>query len=157
MSGSEVAPPLAGRLRRAGEMLIGLSGSPLPTHVFQTLAEQAETVVPHDYMAICLEDADQQGYLVHTLSGGVDEPVGGRVFSKEGGSPGAASVPDAPTWSVRSTPWSTAPTISTASWHGPGCARRSRCRSDAVSRSWARSFSRGGARPIRSTTSRSPR
>jgi PAS domain S-box-containing protein len=88
MAGPEPAPPLAGRLRRAGEMLIGLSGSPLPTHVFQTLAEQAETVVPHDYMAICLEDADQRGYLVHSLSGLLDEPMGGRVFSKEEGLPG---------------------------------------------------------------------
>jgi PAS domain S-box-containing protein len=88
MSGPEAAPPLAGRLRRAGEMLIGLSGSPLPTHVFQALAEQADTVVPHDYLAICLEDADRQGYLVHSLSGYLERPVGGRLFSKEEGLPG---------------------------------------------------------------------
>ena len=32
----ESPPNLAGRLRRVGEMLIGLSGSPVPTHLFQT-------------------------------------------------------------------------------------------------------------------------
>ena len=69
-------------------MLIGLSGSPLPTHVFQALAEQAETVVAHDYLAICLEDADQRGYLVHSLSGHLERAVGGRLFSKEEGLPG---------------------------------------------------------------------
>jgi PAS domain S-box-containing protein len=69
-------------------MLIGLSGSPLPTHVFQTLAEQAETVIPHDYLAICLEDADQRGYLVHSLSTHTAAPAGARVFSKEEGLPG---------------------------------------------------------------------
>jgi len=50
-------------------MLIGLSGSPVPTHLFQTLAEQAQAVVPHDYLAVCLEDTEQRGYLVHSLSG----------------------------------------------------------------------------------------
>ena len=57
----ESPPNLAGRLRRVGEMLIGLSGSPVPTHLFQTLAEQAQAVVPHDYLAVCLEDVEQQG------------------------------------------------------------------------------------------------
>jgi light-regulated signal transduction histidine kinase (bacteriophytochrome) len=78
--GSEPIQPLGGRLRRVGEMLIGLSVSPVPTHLFQTLAEQAETVVPHDYLAVCLEDAEQQGYLVHSLSGLVGEPVASRLF-----------------------------------------------------------------------------
>jgi len=82
----ELAPNLAGRLRRVGEMLIGLSGSPVPTHLFQTLAEQAQAVVPHDYLAVCLEDAEQQGYLVHSLSG--LPGVAGRVFGKDEGLPG---------------------------------------------------------------------
>jgi two-component system phosphate regulon sensor histidine kinase PhoR len=86
--GSEPLYPLAGRLRRVGEMLIGLSGSPVPTHLFQTLAEQAQTLVPHDYLAVCLEDAEQQGYLVHSLSGLGGEPVGARVFTREEGLPG---------------------------------------------------------------------
>jgi two-component system, OmpR family, phosphate regulon sensor histidine kinase PhoR len=86
--GSEPSPTLAGRLRRVGEMLIGLAGSPVPTHLFQTLAEQADAVVPHDYLAVCLEDADQRGYLVHSLSAPDGEPVGNRVFSKDEGLPG---------------------------------------------------------------------
>jgi two-component system, OmpR family, phosphate regulon sensor histidine kinase PhoR len=86
--GSEPIQPLGGRLRRVGEMLIGLSGSPVPTHLFQTLAEQAETVVPHDYLAVCLEDAEQQGYLVHSLSRLVSEPVAFRLFTREEGLPG---------------------------------------------------------------------
>ena len=86
--GSEPIQPLGGRLRRVGEMLIGLSGSPVPTHLFQTLAEQAETMVPHDYLAVCLEDAEQRGYLVHSLSGLVGEPVGSRLFTREEGLPG---------------------------------------------------------------------
>ncbi len=84
----ESPPNLAGRLRRVGEMLIGLSGSPVPTHLFQTLAEQAQAVVPHDYLAVCLEDAEQQGYLVHTLSGLPGEAVAGRRFGKDEGLPG---------------------------------------------------------------------
>lgn len=87
-SGSEAYPTLPARLKRVGEMLIGLSGSPVPTHLFQTLAEQAKTVVPHDYLAVCLEDALQQGYLVHSLSGLPGGPVSGRVFSKDEGLPG---------------------------------------------------------------------
>ncbi|MEX2223432.1 MAG: ATP-binding protein [Candidatus Rokuibacteriota bacterium] len=84
--GDESPPTLAGRLRRVGEMLIGLSGSPLPTHLFQTLAEQAQAVVPHDYLAVCLEDAEQRGYLVHSLSG--LPGVAGRLFTKAEGLPG---------------------------------------------------------------------
>ena len=84
----ESPPNLAGRLRRVGEMLIGLSGSPLPTHLFQTLAEQAQAVVPHDYLAVCLEDVEQQGYLVHSLTGLPGEIVGGRLFGKDEGLPG---------------------------------------------------------------------
>jgi signal transduction histidine kinase len=80
------APPnLSGRLRRVGEMLIGLSGSPLPTHLFQTLAEQAQAVVAHDYLAVCLEDPEQRGYLVHSLAGLPGETVAGRVFGKDEG------------------------------------------------------------------------
>jgi two-component system, OmpR family, phosphate regulon sensor histidine kinase PhoR len=86
--GSEPIQPLGGRLRRLGEMLIGLSGSPVPTHLFQTLAEQAATVVPHDYLAVCLEDAEQRGYLVHSLSALTGEPVAARVFTRDEGLPG---------------------------------------------------------------------
>jgi two-component system phosphate regulon sensor histidine kinase PhoR len=87
MAADTPAPPpsLAGRLRRVGEMLIGLSGSPLPTHLFQTLAEQAQAVVAHDYLAVCLEDPEQRGYLVHSLAGLPGETVAGRVFGKDEG------------------------------------------------------------------------
>jgi two-component system, OmpR family, phosphate regulon sensor histidine kinase PhoR len=84
----ESSSTLAGRLRRVGELLIGLSGSPLPTHLFQTLAEQAQGVVPHDYLALCLEDALEQGYLVHSLAALPGEPVSGRLFGKDEGLPG---------------------------------------------------------------------
>ena len=84
----ERPPDLAGRLRRVGELLIGLSGSPVPTHLFQTLAEQAQDVVAHDYLALCLEDALQQGYLVHPLAGLPGEAVAGRLFGRDEGLPG---------------------------------------------------------------------
>jgi PAS domain S-box-containing protein len=84
----ESSSTLAGRLRRVGELLIGLSGSPLPTHLFQTLAEHAQGVVPHDFLALCLEDALEQGYLVHTLAAPPGEAVGGRLFGKDEGLPG---------------------------------------------------------------------
>jgi PAS domain S-box-containing protein len=87
-TGSEPPPSLAGRLRRVGEMLVGLAGSPVPTHLFQTLAEQADAVVPHDYLAVCLEDPDQRGYLVHSLSALDGEPVASRIFGKDEGLPG---------------------------------------------------------------------
>src|SRR5690242_17010048 len=74
-------------------MLIGLSGSPVPTHLFQTLAEQAVTVMPHDYLAVCLEDADQQGYLVHSLSTLPGEPIATRVFTRDEGLPGRTIRP----------------------------------------------------------------
>ena len=84
----ESSPNLAGRLRRVGEMLIGLSGSPVPTHLFQTLAEQAQAVVPHDFLAVCLEDPEQRGYQVHSLSGLAGEAVAARVFGRDEGLPG---------------------------------------------------------------------
>jgi two-component system phosphate regulon sensor histidine kinase PhoR len=87
-SGPESIEPLAGRLRRVGEMLIGLSGSPVPTHLFQTLAEQADTAVPHDYLAVCLEDAEQRGYLVHSLAALTGESIASRVFTRDEGLPG---------------------------------------------------------------------
>src|SRR5712691_1239204 len=111
----ESPPSLAGRLRRVGEMLIGLSGSPVPTHLFQTLAEQAQAVVPHDYLAVCLEDAEQQGYLVHSLSGLPGEAVAGSS-ARTRDSRGGPSAPDAPTWSRSSIRSRTPQPISTACW-----------------------------------------
>ena len=78
----------AERLTRLNEILVELFRSPIPTHFFQTLADQAGAAVPHDYLAICLEDADKGGYLVHSLAaveGGAPAP---RVFSPHEGLPG---------------------------------------------------------------------
>jgi two-component system phosphate regulon sensor histidine kinase PhoR len=58
---------LADRLSAVGEILIAISGSPLPTHAFQSLADNAPTVIPCDYLAVCLPDAEDAGYLVHPL------------------------------------------------------------------------------------------
>jgi PAS domain S-box-containing protein len=78
----------AERLVRLNEILVELFRSPIPTHFFQTLADQASAAVPHDYLAVCLEDAEKGGYLVHSLAaveGGVVAP---RVFSPHEGLPG---------------------------------------------------------------------
>ena len=37
---------LAERLTRLGEVLIALSGSPIPTHLFQTLGDHAAEAIP---------------------------------------------------------------------------------------------------------------
>ena len=67
--------PLTERLTRLGEVLVALAGSPLATHVFQTLADQVGPALPADYMAICLVDSeDDAGYRLHALSGGPPAP-----------------------------------------------------------------------------------
>jgi PAS domain S-box-containing protein len=86
----EPARGLAGRLRRVGEVLIALSGSPVPTHLFQTLEEQTQAVVPHDYLAVCLEDVERRGYLVHSLSPLPGGAVSSRLFNRDEGLPGQA-------------------------------------------------------------------
>ena len=58
----------AERLTRLGEILVELSRSPIPTHFFQTLGDEAGSVVPFDYLAVCLQDEDKRGYLVHSLA-----------------------------------------------------------------------------------------
>jgi len=52
---------LAERLTRLGELLVTMSGSPVPTHLFQTLADNAGGPLPNDYLAVCLADAEQGG------------------------------------------------------------------------------------------------
>ena len=56
------------RLTRLSDVLVALSGSPIPTHLFQTLADLAPAAVPCDYLAVCLPDAEGAGYLVHSLA-----------------------------------------------------------------------------------------
>ena len=76
------------RLTRLSEILIELSRSPIPTHFFQILADEAGAVMPHDYLAVCLEDREKEGYLVHALTPVAGEPVAARVFSTHEGLPG---------------------------------------------------------------------
>ena len=66
---------LSERLAGVCDILIAISGSPLPTHVFQSLADNAASVMPCDYLAICLQDSEEAGYIVHPLADlGAPEP-----------------------------------------------------------------------------------
>ena len=76
------------RLARLSEILIELFRSPIPTHFFQVLADEAAAVMPHDYLAVCLEDPEKGGYLVHSLSGLEGGQVATRAFSTHEGLPG---------------------------------------------------------------------
>lgn len=82
---------LAERLTRLGELLVAMSGSPVPTHLFQTLADEAAGALPNDYVAVCLADAEQGGYLVHSLAALPDRStLAPRVFAPDEGVPGRA-------------------------------------------------------------------
>jgi two-component system phosphate regulon sensor histidine kinase PhoR len=59
---------LAERLRAVSELLVTMSGSPVPAHLFQTLADNVGGVVACDCVAVCLQDPDGGGYRVHSLS-----------------------------------------------------------------------------------------
>jgi len=71
----------AERLTRLSEILIELFRSPIPTHFFQTLGDHASSVLPHDYLAVCLSDPEKGSYLVHTLAGLEAGAVSPRGFS----------------------------------------------------------------------------
>jgi len=73
----------AERLARVSEILVELFRSPVPTHFFQTLGDQASMAVPSDYLAVCLQDRENGGYLVHSLAGLDDGAVGQRVQRAE--------------------------------------------------------------------------
>ena len=79
---------LAERLARLGDVLVKLSGSPIPTHLFQTLGDHAFEALPNDYLALCLKDVDEHGYLVHPLAGAGVAAVATRVFALNEGLPG---------------------------------------------------------------------
>jgi PAS domain S-box-containing protein len=82
---------LAERLTRLGELLVTMSGSPVPTHLFQTLADESGGALPSDYVAVCLADGEQGGYLVHSLAALPDRStLTPRVFGPHEGVPGAA-------------------------------------------------------------------
>jgi two-component system, OmpR family, phosphate regulon sensor histidine kinase PhoR len=73
---------------RLSEILIELVRSPIPTHFFQVLADEAAAVMPHDYLAVCLEDQEKGGYLVHSLSALEGTGPASRAFSIHEGLPG---------------------------------------------------------------------
>ena len=82
---------LAERLTRLGELLVAMSRSPVPTHLFQTLADEAGGALPNDYVAVCLADSEQGGYLVHSLAALPDRSaLAPRVFMPDEGVPGRA-------------------------------------------------------------------
>ena len=75
---------LEARLAIVCEFLVAIAGSPLPTHVFQSLADHAVDLMPHDYLAVCLPEADGEGYVVHALAGLGSGERGPRVGPGEG-------------------------------------------------------------------------
>ena len=79
---------LSRRLTRLCEILIALSASPIPSHLFQTLADQAGGAIACDFLALCLKDADGKGYMVHSLVGGTPEASPVRLFALDEGVPG---------------------------------------------------------------------
>ncbi len=81
---------LAERLTRLGEVLIRLSGSPIPTHLFQTLSDHAADAIPNDYLAVCFKDIDGVGYRLHALTSATVADVAARVFTLTEGLPGVA-------------------------------------------------------------------
>lgn len=76
---------LSERLTQVGEILVALSSTPIPSQQFQTLADYVNLVIPCDFLAICLQDLDEQGYLVHSLVGDFIFP---RLFALNEGIPG---------------------------------------------------------------------
>ncbi len=78
---------LADRLTALSDVLVALSGSPIPTHLFQTLADLAPAAVPCDYLAVCLPTPEQTGYLVHSL-GPLPTDISGRTWKPDEGVPG---------------------------------------------------------------------
>jgi two-component system phosphate regulon sensor histidine kinase PhoR len=78
---------LAERLTRLSDVLVALSGSPIPTHLFQTLADLAPAAVPCDYLAVCLPTPEGSGYVVHSLAA-LPSDIGTEVWPPDHGLPG---------------------------------------------------------------------
>jgi len=76
------------RLTRLSEILAELFRSPIPSHFFQTLGDQAWAAVPCDYLAVCLQDPEKGGYLVHSQIDLEEGAMSRRVFSPDQGLPG---------------------------------------------------------------------
>jgi PAS domain S-box-containing protein len=77
---------LAERLTRLTDVLVALSGSPIPTHLFQTVADLAPAAVPCDYLAVCLPtpEGSGPGYLVHSLAA-IPRDLSGEVWAPDQG------------------------------------------------------------------------
>lgn len=69
------------RLAYLGEILINLAASPIPSHQFQALADQAGTVIPCGFLAVCLLNPDERSYQVHTLLGDLGNLISPRSFA----------------------------------------------------------------------------
>jgi PAS domain S-box-containing protein len=78
---------LAERLTRLTDVLVALSGSPVPSHLFQTLADLAPAALPCDYVAVCLPTPEGAGYVVHSLAPLLTD-VGAEVWPPGQGLPG---------------------------------------------------------------------
>ena len=76
------------RLTRLSEILAELFRSPIPGHFFQTLGDQAWAAVPCDYLAVCLQDPEKGGYVVHSQVELEEGAISRRVFAPDEGLPG---------------------------------------------------------------------
>lgn len=73
------------RLSQLAEILVALSGSPVPSQQFQVLADYASFVLPYDYLGIGLVEPAASGYLVHSLDGLAAGAVQSRVYGFDEG------------------------------------------------------------------------
>lgn len=81
---------LAERLTQVSEILIALSGNPIPSQQFQILADYVVMAMPCDYLAVCLMAPEGDGYLVHSLLGMAGGAIQQRLFSQQEGVVGRA-------------------------------------------------------------------
>lgn len=73
------------RFLHLAEILVQLAGSPVPSQQFQVLADYAEFVLAFDYLGVALLSPDDNGYLIHSLSGmGAGSVVPGLYAPDEG-------------------------------------------------------------------------
>ncbi len=77
------------RLGNLSDLLVSLLSSPVPSDQFQYLADNAQKVIPCDYLAICLLDPDDDNadrtYRVHSLLGFAGGAIPQRRFKDNEG------------------------------------------------------------------------
>ncbi|MCA9997460.1 MAG: GAF domain-containing protein, partial [Anaerolineales bacterium] len=76
------------RLTYLSELIITLTSSPVPTQQFQALADHLPTLLPCDYLGLCLLSPDAPGYLVHSLLGEASGFIPYRLFALDEGAVG---------------------------------------------------------------------